>query len=121
MEQFGWDTNDEFPIERTEHPSSPIKRTLYLHSLDEHSCISHDGYIQLGIFDHSVERHMELNPTLNWVETYWYPDVFSRRYKRATFQKTARANEGSPKTDNQGQGIDYDKIKPKGCTKLEGK
>ena len=83
--------------------------------------MSHDGYIQLGIFDHSVQKHMELNPTLNWVETYWHPDVFSKRYKRATFQKTARANEGSPKTDNQGQGIDYDKIKPKGCTKLEGK
>lgn len=120
MEQFGWDTNDEFPIE-----TSSTEKTLYLHSLSQYSCISHDGYIQLGIFDHSIQKHIELNPTIRWVETYWYPDVFSRRYKRVTFQKTVKANEGSPKTDNKGQGIDYDKIKPKpkgkGCTKLEGK
>ena len=44
MEQFGWDTNDEFPIE-----TSSTEKTLYLHSLGEHSCISHDGYIQLDL------------------------------------------------------------------------
>ena len=27
----------------------------------------HDGYIQIGIMKHSVEKHMELNPTVNWI------------------------------------------------------
>ena len=100
MEQFGWDTNDEFPIERTEHPSSPVKRTLYLHSLNEHSCISHDGYIQLGSFSHTVEKHLELCPEQEWQVTYWMPDPFCIRYPRPNYQHTMKANEGSPKTDN---------------------
>jgi hypothetical protein len=93
-------------------------KTLYLCELDDESCLSHDGHIQLGIFDHSLETHMKLNPTINWVVVYWYPDVFKIRYKRVSFQKTEKANEGSPKTDNAGQGID---LPSKGCNKLEDK
>ncbi len=74
--------------------------THYLYRLGDR-CISHDGYIQLGIFSHSIERHLELCPTINWVETYWLPDVFSNRYKRATFQAHERKNAGKPPTDNR--------------------
>jgi hypothetical protein len=52
--------------------------------------------------------------------TYWCPDIFTNRYKRATFQKTEKKYEGSPKTDNQGQGMDLDK-EPKGCGILKDK
>ncbi len=74
-------------------------KTLYLYRLGDR-CISHDGHIQLGIFSHSIERHLELCPTINWVETYWLPDVFSCRYKRASFQAHERVNAGKPPTDN---------------------
>jgi hypothetical protein len=64
--------------------------------------ITHDGYIQLGCFTHSLKDHYRLNPTIEWIETYWIPDNFSKRYKRVSLQKTEKANEGSPRTDNAG-------------------
>ena len=83
-------------------------KTIYIHPLSETSCLTHDGYIQIGVFNHSLEKHIELsnaicgdNP-INWVETYWYPDIFANRYKRANFQQTEKKNEGSPRTDNAG-------------------
>jgi hypothetical protein len=75
---------------------------LYLYKSDS-GCISHDEYIQLGSFPHSVEEHIKLNPTIEWIETYWVPDCFGMRYKRSSFQRTERANEGSPRTDNSVQ------------------
>ena len=91
---------------------STTMRTLYLYELSETKCISHDGYIQTGIYNHTADRHIELcdavaarnneEPTIHWVKTHWCPDIFKNRYKRVTFQATERANEGSPKTDNAG-------------------
>ena len=95
-------------------------KTLYLYELEDGGCIMHDGYIQIGIMKHSVEKHMELNPTVNWIVTYWCPDIFANRYKRVSFQKTEKKNEGSPKTDNQGQGMNLD-TEPKGCDILKDK
>ena len=77
-------------------------REIYLVPLNENKCLTHDGYIQIGIFNHSVEKHKELNPCIIWKEVYWYPDIFKNRYKRVKFQRTAKCNEGSPKTDNVG-------------------
>jgi len=34
--------------------------------------------------------------------TYWMPDIWANRYKRVSFQKTEKKNEGSPRTDNAG-------------------
>lgn len=62
--------------------------------------ITHDGYIQIGCFHHSLEDHYRLNPTVAWQETYWVPDPFGMRYQRVTYQQTMKANEGSPRTDN---------------------
>jgi methionine aminopeptidase len=75
-------------------------KTLYICDIGRGKCITHDGYIQLGIMSHNVEKHIELNPTINWIVVHWIPDIFANRYKRVTFQKTEKANEGSPKTDN---------------------
>ncbi len=68
-------------------------KTLYIY---RHStiCITHDGYIQIGIHSHSLERHLELCPSINWIETYWLPDIFSNRYKRASFQAHERVSGG---------------------------
>jgi len=68
-------------------------KTLYLFRHGDR-CISHDGHIQIGIHSHSLERHIELCPTINWVETYWCPDIFKNRYKRATFQAHERTSGG---------------------------
>jgi len=64
-------------------------KSLYIYRVKDR-CITHDGFIQIGIFNHSVEKHLELCPEINWLETYWLPDVFANRYKRASFQATAR-------------------------------
>jgi len=69
-------------------------KTLYLYDLGNDHCITHDGYIQLGCINHSVEKHKELNPTINWVETYWLPDIFKNRYPRATMQSHQRVTDG---------------------------
>ena len=75
-------------------------KKLFLVKTGENSCATHDGYIQLGVFNHSLEKHLELNPTIDWQITYWMPDIWVDRYQRVSFQKTQKANEGSPKTDN---------------------
>ncbi len=75
-------------------------KQLFVVSIDDNSCVTHDGYIQIGIFNHSVEKHLKLNPLINWQVTYWMPDPFCIRYKRINYQHTMKANEGSPRTDN---------------------
>ena len=97
--------------------TEPQSRTLYICDIGRGKCITHDGYIQIGIHSHDVKRHIELCPTINWVEVNWIPDIFKHRYKRVTFQKTEKCNEGSPKTDNDGGILD----KSQGCSKLEDK
>ena len=79
-------------------------RQIFIVPLNENKCLTHDGYIQIGIFNHSMQRHMEINPCIDWQEVYWFPDIFKDRYKRVKFQRTEACNEGSPKTDNQGMG-----------------
>jgi len=104
----------------------PQSRTLYVCDIDRGKCITHDGYIQIGIHSHTSDRHIELcnemadrngMPRYNWLVVHWIPDIFKHRYKRVTFQKTEKCNEGSPKTDNDGGILD----KPQGCSKLEDK
>ena len=83
-----------------------MTKKLFLVNVEDGRSIMHDGYIQLGIFSHSAERHIELsnsisgNDPIDWEVTYWLPDPFCIRYKRSNFQKTMKVNEGSPKTDN---------------------
>ena len=75
-------------------------RTLYIYRHGDRA-ITHDGYIQCGIHSHSVERHLELNPEINWVEVHWVPDVFKKRYKRATFQAHERVSGGKLGAENR--------------------
>ena len=75
-------------------------KMMFLVDTGNGRCVSHDGYIQLGSFSHSVEKHLELCPEQEWQVTYWMPDPFYMRYPRPNYQHTMKANEGSPKTDN---------------------
>ena len=75
-------------------------KKLFIVDIGNGECVTHDGYIQIGIFNHTVEKHIELNLTVDWQITYWMPDVWMNRYKRVSFQKTEKKNEGSPRTDN---------------------
>tara|TARA_R100000995_G_C3459546_1_gene112360 strand:+ start:614 stop:907 length:294 start_codon:yes stop_codon:yes gene_type:complete len=75
-------------------------KQLFVVNIGENKCVTHDGYIQIGIFNHSAEKHLELNPTIDWQVTYWMPDIWANRYKRVSFQLTEKKNEGSPRTDN---------------------
>ena len=95
--------------------------TLYLFEDSDNHCTSHDGHIQIGSFPHSAQEHIRLNPTIDWLITYWCPDIFINRYPSVSFQKTKKKNEGSPKTDNNGQGSEAFESKPRGCNKLEDK
>ena len=78
-----------------------MSKTLYLHRTGDNTCVSHDGYIQMGAMCHSVERHIELNPTINWVETHWIPDIFMHRYKRASFQAHERVSGGKASIESR--------------------
>ena len=81
-------------------------KQLFIVDIGNGRCLTHDGHIQLGVFKHSVERHLEMSNDLcggdpiDWQVTYWMPDPFCIRYKRINYQHTMKANEGSPKTDN---------------------
>jgi hypothetical protein len=75
-------------------------KKLFIVKTGDNSCLTHDGYIQIGVFNHSVEKHLELCPDQEWQVTYWIPDPLGLRYKRVNFQHTMKANEGSPRTDN---------------------
>ena len=77
-------------------------KQLFIVDIGTGECATHDGYIQIGVFSHTVEKHLELNPLVNWQVTYWMPDIWMNRYKRVSFQKTEKKNEGSPRTDNAG-------------------
>ena len=88
--------------------SSPqiIMKRLYIYRLGD-QCITHDGYIQIGIHSHSVERHIELCPTIDWLETYWLPDVFGNRYKRAVFQAHERVSGGKDSIEDRPRDFPY--------------
>ena len=77
-------------------------KQLFIVDIGNGECATHDGYIQIGVFSHTVEKHLELNSLVNWQVTYWMPDIWMNRYKRVSFQKTEKKNEGSPRTDNAG-------------------
>ena len=83
-----------------------VTKKLFLVNIEGGKCVMHDGYIQLGFFPHSAERHIELSNAIcgddpiDWQVTYWMPDPFYMRYKRPNYQHTMKVNEGSPKTDN---------------------
>jgi hypothetical protein len=66
------------------HCRSSVTLMLYYYRVDDNNFITHDGYCQLGIF-HDLDFFLQ-NVKIQYTETYWLPDVFSKRYKRINFQ-----------------------------------
>ena len=60
---------------------------LYVYALSENKCISHDGDVEIGIFNFGVEKFLEMCQ-VECMEVYWKPDPKGNRYKRVNFQKT---------------------------------
>ena len=63
---------------------------LYYYVLDENTIITHDGYLQLGLFLMNEETFLS-SVKVNYQKVYWIPDTFSKRYKRVNFQNHLRA------------------------------
>lgn len=59
--------------------------TLYYCIIDENTFITHDGYMQLGYHKMPIKEFLEKSK-VNYVEVYWVPDVFTKRYKRLPYQ-----------------------------------
>ena len=68
------------------HPSTDRIRTLYVYQAD--GClITHDGHVQLGCHKMTMEQFMSYDRGhIRYLETYWLPDVFGKRYQRANYQ-----------------------------------
>ena len=60
--------------------------SLYVCEIKENLLITHDGHIQLGIYNLSLKEFFE-NSKIEYMETYWIPDTFNKRYKRLNYQK----------------------------------
>jgi hypothetical protein len=60
--------------------------TLYVTKIDENTLITHDGNVQTGYFKMRLEDFLE-QVKVEYIETYWIPDCFLNRYKRANYQK----------------------------------
>ena len=59
---------------------------IYVYSVSENKCISHDGDVELGIFNFSVEKYLQL-AQVEAMEVHWKPDPHGIRYKRVNFQR----------------------------------
>ena len=68
-------------------PSTPRIRTLYVVDVGDNCLITHDGHMQLGCHKMSMEQFMSYDRGhIRYLETYWLPDVFGKRYQRANYQ-----------------------------------
>ena len=63
--------------------------TLYFVKVNENMLITHDGEVQLGLYNTTLENFMSMTKE-EYTETYWMPDTFSQRYKRNNYQKHLR-------------------------------
>lgn len=60
--------------------------TLYVYQKSKNVLITHDGNVQLGVFYMDIKRFLSLTK-VEYVETYWLPDIFKNRYKSISYQK----------------------------------
>lgn len=59
--------------------------SLYYYIVDKETIVTHDGHVQLGVFYMSEETFLS-KVKVDYTETYWLPDIFSKRYKRVNYQ-----------------------------------
>jgi hypothetical protein len=59
--------------------------TLYVVEIEKNKLITHDGEVQIGVYHMSLKDFLE-KTKVDYIETYWIPDIFSQRYKRINYQ-----------------------------------
>lgn len=59
---------------------------LYVYQMSETTLITHDGHVQLGIYNMTIEEFLS-KAEIDYIQTHWVPDIFTQRYKRANYQK----------------------------------
>lgn len=59
---------------------------IYVYALTENKCITHDGDVELGVFNFGVDKYLELCD-VEAMEVHWKPDPHGCRYKRVNFQR----------------------------------
>ena len=62
---------------------------LYVVALSENKCVTHDGDMDMGVFNFGAKRFLELCG-VECMEVYWRPDPKGVRYKRVSFQRTEK-------------------------------
>ena len=73
--------------------STPRIRTLYVVDVGDNHLVTHDGHVQLGCHKMSMQQFMSYDRGhILYVETYWMPDPFRKRYQRANFQAHQRVS-----------------------------
>lgn len=70
----------------------------YVYQMNDTTLITHDGYVQLGMFNMRLEEFLS-KVQVEYTETYWVPDTFSKRYKRANYQKHLQSASIGTKTE----------------------
>ena len=66
---------------------------LYVCETKPGTLISHDGHVQLGYQNMSLEEFLSLQK-VDYLVVHWVPDIFKHRYKRNVFQHHMRASDG---------------------------
>ena len=62
---------------------------LYVVALSEDKCVTHDGDMDMGVFNFGVEKFLSM-VGVDAMEVYWRPDPKGNRYKRVNFQRTEK-------------------------------
>lgn len=71
---------------------------LYVCQIEENVLITHDGEFQLGFHKISLEEFLK-NAKVKYQETYWIPDIVSKRYKKTNYQKHLKSASIGTKID----------------------
>lgn len=79
--------SEEMSLQEAYGPRSQF--TILVVPLSEYKCITHDGDVELGVFNMSAERFCEMCQIKTLI-VHWKPDPKGTRYKRVNFQRTEK-------------------------------
>jgi hypothetical protein len=63
-----------------------MEKKLFVVEVGKNLLITHDGEFQLGFFKMGIDTFLK-KAKVPVEQTYWLPDVVSKRYKRISYQK----------------------------------
>jgi hypothetical protein len=63
-----------------------MKKKLFVVEIEKNLLITHDGEFQLGVFKMDLETFLQ-KAKVPFEQTYWLPDIASKRYKKINYQK----------------------------------